>query len=170
MVPSSYDSSTCMGDLSVITCNPRNLLVSAVLCLTALSLVSCGDDDDSSGVFVPSGPRVNTFSTTSAAAAGNFTSVTQSVSVPGGIPFTDDAFSLIYTPQTGGGGQIETVFSADQVNCVPGATSCSSSFQPRVPFDLPVLPADYLVTFTVIDQAGRVASDSQTVFITIAVP
>ncbi len=144
--------------------NTRGLMIAAALSLIPFPLVSCGDNDDSSGIFVPSGaPRINNFFTTSQAIAGNFTSVTQSVSVPAGIPFTNDAFSLIYIAP--GGERIETVFSAAQVNCVAGATSCSSTFQPRVPFDLPVLPAEYLVTFTVIDQVGRVAQDSQFVFI-----
>ncbi len=143
----------------------RSLLISTVVCLGTLPLVvGCGDDDDS-GVFVPGPtfPLITNFSTTSEAIAGEFTFVSQSVDVPGGISFADDAFALQYVPPFGE--PIVTEFFATDVNCTPGATFCSSSFQPRVPANLPVLPAEYIVTFSVIDQSGRIDAASQTVFI-----
>lgn len=143
-----------------------SLLISTVLCLVTLPfVVGCGDDDSEFSVIpVPSFPLVTNFSTTSQAIAGEFTFVTQSVDVPGGISFAEDAFVLQYVPPFGE--PIVTEFFATEINCTPGATFCSSSFQARVPSNLPVLPAEYRVNFSVIDQSGRIDAASQTVFIT----
>lgn len=130
------------------------------------ALISGCTSDNSATIVFPGAippPTVSNFSLPNTISPGQTITVAQSVVVPAGLPFGDTAFSLSYDPPVGE--TITTVFSAEQVNCDPGETTCSSTFSPQVPFDLPAVGVNYLITFSVVDQLGLADRLTQTVFV-----
>lgn len=128
-------------------------------------LTGCGDGQGELEVVLPPSipPTIRDIGFAPDVRRGEFTTLSQSVDIPGGVSPGEEAFALEWIPPEGD--SITTQFTADQANCRVGALECISSFQPRVPADLPVVGVTYEVIYTVRDQQGLSTDFLRLVFV-----